>query len=72
MTLPISDWIFYLEGLTYSAILCNAISPIHSNMSELSVFVNGKRHLGGKVGFGTVSLAIPHQKHILSVYFYRI
>jgi len=29
MTLAISDWLFYLEGGTYSAILHIALSPIH-------------------------------------------
>lgn len=32
MTLPIADWLFYLEGRTFLSIF----SPIHSNMSVSS------------------------------------
>lgn len=31
MILPICNWLFYLGGWIYSAILCVEISPIYSN-----------------------------------------
>lgn len=39
MTLPINDWLFHLEGVTYSAILHIALSPIHKNMSALYLYI---------------------------------
>lgn len=36
MNLPIGIWLLYLEGVTYSVILCFVFSPIHSHLSEPS------------------------------------
>ncbi len=40
MTLPISDWLFHLEGGTYSTTLCIEVSPIlPSNRNEQSLYI---------------------------------
>jgi len=39
MILPTGNWLFYLGGGTYYAILRFALSPIHSRMSAPSLYI---------------------------------
>lgn len=39
LTLPTSNWLFYFEVGTYSAILHIALSPVHSNVIAPSLYI---------------------------------
>lgn len=44
VTLLVGDWLFYVGGGTYLAILGAPISPIHSNASKLPWFYSHLKH----------------------------